>query len=67
MIMIIFLMLINLSVAQVVPLTDNNQLQTEQEQKRIKAEEDYQRLLDAKKNEIRSDMERKKYDKNYQE
>lgn len=65
--MLVLLVLINLTFAQSLPLLDGERLQLEQDKKRQKIEEEYKRQFDAKKNEIRADMERKKYDKNYKE
>ncbi len=65
--MFIFLMFVGLTFSQALPLSGNDSIHSEQERKRQEIEEEYQRQLNAKKNEIRSDLERKKYDKNYEE
>jgi len=63
----VFLFLILNAFSQESNLGDKDLSSEEKELKKKKADAEYSIMLEATKNQIKSDIERKKYDKNYQE
>jgi len=63
----VFLFLILNAFSQETYLGDKDLSSKEKEFKKKKVDDEYSIMLEATKNQIKSDIERKKYDKNYQE